>query len=260
MADPSDLLEDGIGFARSYCIRHGDPEATDVLGIRLGGSKVVFSVDDARLYGCSLSGFVPTDPERRRVLLSRILNRIMRQRARERCIAAAGETGDPAWSLDVHVLAMAMLVNAGVNPLLLECHETRRDGTPSALDRILSASPLSASFEIRAGRACMTSARMRAEDGLIIYEPETSGGPMCLFVPGMSISETACAALKGRPLSEVLSHPMLDPNDDVAVDCTVSRIVNDEGNLFIELADDRTTVAPPPAGIEPEWLRFAWNA
>jgi len=259
MADPSDELEDCLAFAWSYCERHGDVGAVSVLEMRLAGPRVMFSVAEATRYGCSLSGFLSRERDRREATLSRVLNRIMRQRSRERCIAAAGETETPAWSLDIHVLAMTLLVNGGINPVLLERHETKRDGRPSAFDRAVSDSAVSTTFEIRAGRICLTSGRIRTNDGVALYEPETSGGPLCIFVPGRSLSETTCTAMVGRPLSDVLSHPMLDPNDDVRTSCAISRITNDRGSLIIQMDDDRTTLVPPPPGIQPDWLEFDWT-
>jgi len=258
VADPSDQLEDARAFALDYCTRHGDPDAVRHLRLDLPAGRVVFAVPEHRRFGCSISGFLR--PGTQETMIARALSRIMRQLARERAIAAAGETGDPAWSLDIHVLELAALWWAGVNPLLLATGGPE-DG--SGLDAALAGSPITARIEIRAGRVSIPALSIRhdssADGRLGLYEPEPYGGAPILMVMDHAVPETVAAALTGRALAEIVAHPLIDTLAELRIEIAASRIVSADGNLLVHMADDRTTLSPPPSGIEPDWLRFAWD-
>lgn len=258
MADPSDQLEDARAFALDYCTRHGDPDAVQHLKLDLPEGRVIFAVPEHRRFGCSISGFLRADKQE--TMIARALSRIMRQRAREKAIAAAGETGDPAWSLDIHVLELAALWWAGVNPLLIATDGQQSTG---GVDAAFAGSPITALVEIRAGRVSIPALSIKhdsgADDRLGLYEPEPYGGAPVLMVIGHTIPDTVAAALTGRPLAEIVAHPLIDTLAELQIELAAGRIVSTDGNLLMHMADDRTTLAPPPRGIAPDWLRFAWN-
>jgi hypothetical protein len=252
VADPSDQLEDARAFALDYCTRHGDPEAAARLRIELPERRVVFSIIDAASCGSSISGFLRAD--RQEATLAEALSRIMRQRARDRALKLSREDGTPAWSIDIHALAWTILRNAGVNPLLLAFHGDRTADGRSGFDRAVDVSPISVEAEIRAGRVSISALSVRSGRGIddrLVYSEGLS--PPRLILLGQTIPDTAGAALVGRPLGELVDHPLLENADEV---CVV-RTVNDDGNLEIELKDERRTLAPPPH--DADWLHFAWH-
>lgn len=256
VADPSDHLEDARAFALAYCTRHGDPEAVDRLRIELPERRVVFSVVDAARCGSSISGYLRAD--RQEATLAQALSRIMRQRARdralERALERAHENGSPAWSLDIHSLAWTILHNAGVNPLLLAFHDDRSADGRSGFDRAIAASPISAEAEIRAGRISISALSVRRGHGIsdrLIYSEGLS--PPRLIVLGLNLPDTAGTAFAGRPVGELVDHPLLEGADDIRM----VRTANGDDSIEIELEDERRTLAPTPDGAD--WLRFAWH-
>ena len=252
MADPSDQLEDAKAFALAYCTRHGDPEAATRLRIDLPERQVIFSVVDAAACGSSISGYLRAD--RQEATLAQALSRIMRQRARDRALGRWPEDGTPAWSLDIHALAWTILRNAGVNPLLLVFHEDRAADGSNGFERAVAASPISAEVEIRAGRISISALGVRPDHDMsagLVYSEAMR--PPRLIVLDKALPDTAGAALVGRPIGDLVDHPLLDGADDVRV----TRVVSSDGNVEIEMEDRRRTLAPTPDGAD--WLRFAWH-
>jgi hypothetical protein len=250
-------LEEARAFARAYCARRGDQGAADRLILRKGDGRVVFSVVDAESCGSSISGFL--NPDRQERTLARCLSRVMRQRARDRAIAASGETGSPAWSLDVHVAALSALWHAGINPLLLATHDPRGRPGDSGFDQAVAASPVSVRVEIRAGRVCLPALSVRPDadmdDCIAIFDEAGAGDAPSLMVRGRTLPDTVALSLAGRRLGEAVDHPLLD----LAREVGIRRVDPGSDHLVVTLADDRTTLAPPPPGIAPDWLRFDWN-
>lgn len=262
MADPSDQLEDARAFALAYCVDRGDRGAAERLRIDLAGHRVVFSTIDAERCGSSISGFLK--PERQELTIATALSRILRQRARDRAIAAAGETGSPAWSMDIHALAWTMLCNAGVNPLLLAGLERMpTDDRVTGFREAVSRSPIFVTPEIRAGRIFTPTIGISAgsgmNDGLFFYESGALEGPPRLHIRDVSAPQTMVAALGGRPLHEIVEHPLLKTTGDIVGKIMSLRTSGDGDTLTIDLPDDRRTLAPPPSGIDPVWLKFPWN-
>lgn len=261
MADPSDQLEDARAFALAYCTERGDPAAADRLRIELPGQRVVFSSVDAARCGSPISGFLK--PERQERTLATALSRILRQRARDRALAASGEIGSPAWSMDIHPLAWVMLCNAGVNPLLLAGYETMPTDERTEFDRAISSSPILVTPEIRAGRIFTPAIGVKADHGmddrLLFHEPGALGGLPRLHIRSMAVPETVAFAMSGRPLSDIVDHPLLDMTcADIGEIVPLGISMGDRG-LIIDLPDDRMTLAPPPPGIEIDWLEFPWH-
>ena len=259
MADISDLYEAAIELRTQYCLDNGDGDAAERLTLSLSGRRVLFAVMDAESCGSSISGFL--QPGNWEITIKRALSRVMRQRARDRVIALSGESGTPAWSLDIHTTSYAALCHAGINPLLLASHNPLI--RESSFDREVAASPIETTAEIRAGRIFLSSLTVKPDSGmddsLVLYESEVGGGCPCVLLRNRTIPETLATAFVGHPLSDIISHPLVDDDADVIANTVTNHISTDGSHLIISLADDRMTLTPLPDGLEAEWLRFPWN-
>jgi len=246
-------------FARDYCRDLGDEDAADRLRLTLDDStqRIIFSNLDGNTCGSSISGFL--NPARQDETIVRSLSRILRQRARERMIEASGETGTPAWSIDIHRTTRMVLYNAGVNPLLLiEMHRRRQD-SPTTLEEAITASPIHMTPERRGGRivACAIAVESGRDmdDRLTLFDDDSKYRTTCLMVRGMNLPATAIAMHVGRPLGNLLDHPLLENAGDIMI----SDIVNDGTALVIMLPDERVTLSPLPTGLKADWLDFPWE-
>jgi hypothetical protein len=146
-------LDDIRAFAAGMCEEAGDPGALERLRLDRTDTRLVFQVIDAEACGSSISGFLK--PGRAHIMVRNALNRILRQRSRERAIVEAGETpgADPAWSIDIHPVTLSVLIHGGVNPALTALLE-RLAGPDDALKRAAQGGPL------RIGDAKLVSGRV----------------------------------------------------------------------------------------------------
>lgn len=244
-------------MAARICGEAGDPHAVDRLRLDVSDRRLVFSVIDAAACGASISGFLsPVRPDRAERAIRQSLNRILRQRARDAAILAAGDGPDPAWSIDMHVVAFAVLRNAGVNPALVALHdagETERGPLHTAAERT---DVRIGKVELRAGRASVVTISGRdthpTEDKVFFYEG-TMGGEMHVGVRGVEMPVGMMPGLSGRRLGEIITHPLLDG-------CETAVVVSAEANgdiLTLRMADQRRTLCPPP--MPADWLEFEWT-
>ena len=239
------------------CDEAGDPHAVDRLRLDVCDQRLVFSVLDAAACGASISGFLsPARPDRAERMIRQSLNRILRQRARDAAILAAGDGPDPAWSIDMHAVAFAVLRNAGVNPALVALHdpgETEHGPLHTAAERT---DIRIGRVELRAGRASVVTISGRdthpTEDKIFFYEG-TMGGEMHVGVRGVEMPVGMMPGLSGRRLGEIVTHPLLEGCEKAVV---VSAEANDD-ILTLRMAEQRRTLCPPP--VPADWLKFEWT-
>jgi hypothetical protein len=245
-------LDDIRAFAAGMCEEAGDPGALERLRLDRTDTRLVFQVIDAEACGSSISGFLK--PGRAHIMVRNALNRILRQRSRERAIVEAGETpgADPAWSIDIHPVTLSVLIHGGVNPALTALLE-RLAGPDDALKRAAQGGPL------RIGDAKLVSGRVsiatisgngHPTDDVVNVHENTQYLQTVMIRQGLP--DTVVAGLPGRLLGDVTDHPMLARALGV-------RIMAAQCNgdvLTLDMEDERVTLATPPDGAP--WLRFPW--
>lgn len=241
-------------FVRDICEAAGDPGAADRLLINDAGTRLTFTTVDAGACGASIAGFLK--PERASATIRTALSRILRQRARDRAIIASGDTGLPVWSIDIHPLALAVLRNGGVNPIFVAML------TEGNFER----NPLRRASEgtsIRVGNAGLVAGRAtiatitgngHPTDDAVSFHEGTVGRTQWMTARNLILPDTVLAALPGRRLDEVVSHPLIEGAGHVRI-----ASVETSGDVVqLEMEDVRVTLHPVPEGLE-DWLRFPWN-
>lgn len=242
--------------ALAFCTSHGDPGAADRLVLlEQESGRITFSALDSAVSGSSISGLLQ---ERHAIeTIDRVLLRTLRMRRRERALEESGESGSPAWSIDVHVTFRAILINSGVNPLLLaSCIEDERIRPVSVLAQAMVVAGLSATdFQLRSGRLDPSTLTIRqgdVDDVLVLYTA-SMGGETGLILRGKSMPESMMTAAVGRRLDEIVTHPLLEGVGHVRV----THVLDSLNSLTIVLDEDRTTLAPSPVGTS--WMELPWN-
>ena len=239
-------LDEVRAFARTLCEEAGDAEAMDRLKLSLPGNRLSFGVVEAASCGASIAGYLR--PGRERATIANALNRILRQRARDRAIAASGEEGTPAWSVDAHPVVLSALAYAGVHPATL-CMLGEAVGPSNPLQRMARGpTPRFGDARLVAGRVCVATI---AGDDLPFSLHEDNDRQQCLSFQ-LQLPEAVVAGLPGRPLGDVVDHPLLA----LALGVRILRAHSFDGNLVLDLDDERRTLAPAPGGAD--WLRFPW--
>lgn len=255
--DPLDERLEALQLhARRYCRARGDEDAAERLVLRRGDDRLTFASLDAVRCGSSISGYLTKGREIETIETT--LTRILRMRLRERTIAAAGEEGDPAWSIDVHRELLHILLNSGVHPLLLATDLRDRKGQPTPgpglLEELTRRRLRFTDFRLRAGRID-TTATIRGDDGVdtITLFADAMGAQTGLILSGTILPATVVGAIAGRRLGEVIDHPLLAGAGDVIVE-DASAMLN---STTLLLREDRTTLAPSPIGTP--WLELPWT-
>lgn len=245
-------LEDLRAFAQGMCIAAGDPGAMDRIVLGATATRLTYSTIDGPSCGATISGLLR--PDRARIAVRTNLNRILRQRARDRALAASGEEGVPAWSVDIHAVALAALINGGVNPALIPLLG------PMDMERnVLSRA--SEGTSIRIGKAGLCAGRVsissitgggpRADDTVVLYETSITREQV-VMVRTQTHPDIVVDTMAGRRLGEIVEHPLLKGAETTRI----AAVEPGDGILNLTLADERITLAPPPGGEN--WLRFPW--
>lgn len=253
MTDISRTLADLQAYRQAHCRDAGDLEAADRLVLGMVEERLTFSTIDAADCGAPVGGMMKTT--KARSMVRRILNRVLRQRARERAIAASGEEGTPAWSVDMHAVMWSALRHNGVNPALAALLD-RNVGTWDALKRGAKGTGIRVGdANLIAGRVSIAtlSGIAHPTDDAISFHQTPMSLQQCMTVRNMQIPDTLIAALPGRPVGDVVRHPALLGAEHVhIVEAHLSVDV-----LTLGLEDVRVTPAPPPH--DADWLRFPWE-
>lgn len=248
-------LEALLEHVRLRCQAHGDPGAAERLLLKRAGGDIAFSSLDAAACGSSISGFLRG--EQRMRTLDTALNRILRFRLRERLIGEAGETGSPAWSIDMHRAVLAVFVNSGIHPLLIAMGVREDDRHPSGhlADEMERLGIAVTDFQFHGGRLSPTTLTLRkggVDDALVLYTASV-GGETGLILRGLSLPESVMASAVGRRLDAVVRHPLLEG----AGHLTITHLDEALNSVTIVTDDERVPLAPSPVGTP--WLDVPWN-
>jgi len=198
------------------------------------------------------------------LLIALAASSLVRAERRREAIATSGEDGDPEWSMTAHPLvAAAMRLYAiPAEPARLGDDATgARNGAQVDAIRGYEHEGAHANLRTLAGHVWVPFLK-EVRTGLRI--DETRGRMMArLTIQDMIVPHTVAVAMRGRPLSELIDHPVID----LVPDLRICRIRNNVGTMrpngmgrppsvIVETRARPVPLAVAPDGVDVGWRRL----